>query len=100
MTDAPERIWAVHGLGEILSFNTYDNGGTEYIRADLHAALEAENAALREALRPFVDYVHDEYRVSGEYMLVPATLNGGGWFGAEDFRRAFAAFNRSKSDEG
>jgi len=34
-SEAPERIWAVEGLTEVLSFNVYDNGGTEYTRADL-----------------------------------------------------------------
>lgn len=50
MSEAPERIWAVEGLSEVLSFNSYDQGGQEYIRADLYTAQQAEIARLREAL--------------------------------------------------
>jgi len=46
--DAPERIWAVYGWSEVLSFNVYYNGGTEYIRAD-HAQAEKE-AAVKAAV--------------------------------------------------
>jgi len=35
MSDAPERIWAVQGIDGVISFNDYDNGQQEYIRADL-----------------------------------------------------------------
>lgn len=56
------------------------------------AATEARLEKAREALRPFVEYVHDDYRKgNGRYVLVPAPAYGGGWIGAEDLRRASAA---------
>jgi hypothetical protein len=53
MSEAPRKIWAVDGVAEVLSFNVYDNGGTEYIRADIaqaekEAAVAAERAACAE----------------------------------------------------
>jgi len=55
-------------------------------------AAEAERDRLRKALRPFVEYVHDDLRAgSGTYTFVPAYSTGGGWIGAEDLRRARAA---------
>lgn len=49
MSEALEKIWAVEGLCEILSFNTYDNGGTEYTLTNV--AEQAERKAWNEALR-------------------------------------------------
>lgn len=62
MTDAPERIWACAGKR---GGNRYWVGPGElyqaahevgpYVRADLHAAALAREAALREALQAIVD---------------------------------------------
>lgn len=64
MTDAPERIWACAGKR---GGNRYWVGPGElyqaahevgpYVRADLHAAALAREAALREALRDTLDFV-------------------------------------------
>lgn len=54
MTDAPKRIWAgrwPHG-GRAWRDTPAVHIETAYIRADLVAALEAENQRLREALDP------------------------------------------------
>ena len=49
----------------------------------------AEIERLREALRPFVEYVPDDMREGkGVYRLEPCDGVGGGWFHAGDFRRA------------
>jgi hypothetical protein len=54
--------------------------------------LRAENERLRAALKPFVLYVHDDYRRGeGRYVLASVAVIGGkgdGWLEAEDFRRA------------
>lgn len=61
MADAPERIWAkIHGAStDVMSgqrgllgawHECQREGHTSYIRADLAAAMEAENQRLREAL--------------------------------------------------
>lgn len=47
--DAPERIW-ISGDGTWDAPYTDDADATAYVRADLHDALMAENARLREAL--------------------------------------------------
>lgn len=53
---------------------------------------EAENEQLREALRPFVEYAPAGCFVgSRRYTPVNVSRDGGGWIGAEDFRRARAA---------
>lgn len=39
MTNAPKRIWGVSGIAGFVSANDYDNGDTEYHRADLSADL-------------------------------------------------------------
>lgn len=60
MSEAPERIWAtVNGASKqipsmeiilIGGWSEKDDKGTEFVRADLHDALEAENALLREVM--------------------------------------------------
>ena len=65
---APERIWAVSGVSGIISFNDYDNGDQEYVRADIASteadALRVECEILRiekhadaEAIQSLVDDV-------------------------------------------
>ena len=62
----------------------------------LHSEAEAEldrlrdeNRRLSEALRPFVEYVNDDFRERpGRYVLTPTAGHGGGWIGAEDLRFA------------
>lgn len=54
-------------------------------------ALQAKLAKAVEALRPFVDYVHDEYRdanPNAKFVLTPWYMGGGGWIGVEDLIRA------------
>ena len=81
MTDAPDRIWAnitVRGDGKPLAgeWNHCDVGSdddTPYIRDDIHAALEAENARLREAIlnrlniTVLLAHMLDDDAVSAEY---------------------------------
>ncbi len=74
MSDAPERIWAVHGLDEILSFNTYNQGGTEYIRADVHATLQSQLDTAAEALEKIATYESLAPGVDAEDAL--ATIKG------------------------
>jgi len=53
MSDAPERIWADEGFGPYQKYGNFGEwfdspkGETEYIRADIHKALEADNKRLR-----------------------------------------------------
>lgn len=59
MVDAPERIWAgrwPHG-GRAWRDAPAVHIKTEYIRADLVEALEAENQRLRDALQRAYDHV-------------------------------------------
>jgi len=58
MSDAPEQIWAVMGLEGVISFNDYDNGEQQYLRADLVDALLA--AAVREGVKIGA---HPDYQV-------------------------------------
>ena len=67
-TDAPERIWAMpietvsnepSWIDEIEvshpdSYCGHDETGTEYVRADIHDAAQAEIAKLREALTAMI----------------------------------------------
>ena len=59
MTDAPERIWRVkpmipddyqHGMASWPDSYQAGTGATEYVRADIHAALEAEMDRYKAAL--------------------------------------------------
>ena len=70
MGDAPERIWRNsppyprrsayhHGLVSWAAREHADEDATEYVRADLHAALTAERDALREALEAIQQYGRD-----------------------------------------
>lgn len=55
-------------------------------------ALRADVERLRRALRPFVEFVHDDFRKgNAAYVLTPCDGRGGGWIGAEDLRNARAA---------
>jgi len=65
MTDAPERIWRVKpsmkrgyvdGLASWPTAQDAGDGATGYVRDDIYAALEADNARMREVLRPFAEY--------------------------------------------
>lgn len=52
---APERIWAWDDIDTHFRDKSWvqcdaGTGSVEYVRADLHAALQAENERLREAL--------------------------------------------------
>lgn len=55
---APDRIWLCRhqfmGCVHEVDFHE-DPDGTPYIRSDLHAALQAENERLREALESIRD---------------------------------------------
>lgn len=54
---------------------------------------------LREALRPFVEYVHDDLRKGDHrYKFVRTVEMGGGWIASEDFRRASAAIKGGDND--
>ena len=50
MSDAPERIWARDDGSFIMAFDYRENGATEYIRADLHAAAIARAERAEAAL--------------------------------------------------
>lgn len=71
MADAPEKIWAVEGLSEILSFNTYDNGGLSYTRTDAAAdRIEELNNHCRDLeaklAKAVVSLENGERLISGE----------------------------------
>ena len=69
-----------------------------YNREQAEAA-ERELEKAREALRPFVKYTHEKYfEGDGVYVLKKANpvVVGGGWYGAEDFRRARAVLEPKK----
>ena len=77
MNTAPERICAAHGL----CWNTPNEGhpaSTEYVRADLYTALQADNARLREALQRIVAMDQD-YMKCRRYTdeIARAALSGG-----------------------
>ena len=64
------------------------------------AAAEAEVKRMREAIRPFVEYVHDDTRKGDHrYKLVRTVELGGGWIAAEDLRRARAALKETSHDQ-
>lgn len=53
--------------------------------------LKANLAKAVDALRPFVDYINEEYRnanPNAKFVLEPWHMGGGGWIGAEDLVRA------------
>ena len=50
MADAPERIRVAQDADGFWTCREAVSGSQEYVRADLYAALEAENERLREAL--------------------------------------------------
>lgn len=58
------------------------------------ARKDAEIERLRAALRPFVEYVHDDFRTGTRVwaLMEVHAGDGGGWIGAEDLRRARAAY--------
>lgn len=72
MVDVPERIWIEHGedcpyFYEESELTEVGSPVTEYVRADLYAALEAklaalsaENERLREALADLCDWIEHE----------------------------------------
>lgn len=63
------------------------------------AAADAEVKRLREAIRPFVEYVHDDTRKGDyRYKFVRTVDLGGGWIAAEDLRRARAALKETSHD--
>ena len=54
---------------------------------------------LKNALRPFVEYVHDDLRRGkATYELVAVDRHGGGLIGAEDLRRARVALKETGHD--
>jgi len=62
--------------------------------ADLLRRLARELDGLTEALRPFVVYVHDDFRRgNGQYVLIARHRASDGWIGAEDLRAAKQAFD-------
>lgn len=60
MSNAPKRIWAVEGVGEVLSFNTYNQGGTEYVRADLVQQLKNRIIELEETISGRYEQMEEE----------------------------------------
>ena len=85
-----------------------DTDTVEYIRADLHQKaldrieeLETNVEWLREALRPFVVYVHDDLREGNmAYELRPTIINNNNLIVAGDFRNAKRAFAQTSAQEG
>ena len=66
-----------------------DNAETILSLLDALAASEAKLEKAREALRPFVVYVHDDVRNSTDaFKLIRSRENGGGKLFAENFRLA------------
>lgn len=70
-----------------------EQGGKDYCNImDQRDALHVYAKKLEAALRPFVEYVHDDFRRGkATYELVATDRAGGGLIGAEDLRRARAA---------
>ena len=70
-----------------------EQGGKDYCNMmDQRDALHVYAKKLEAALRPFVEYVHDDFRRGkATYELVATDRAGGGLIGAEDLRRARAA---------
>ena len=70
-----------------------EQGGKDYCNMmDQRDALHVYAKKLEAALRPFVEYVHDDFRRgNATYELVATDRAGGGLIGAEDLRRARAA---------
>ena len=70
-----------------------DQGAKDYCTLmDRRDALAVHVKKLELALRPFVEYVHDDFRRGkATYELVATDRAGGGLIGAEDLRRARAA---------
>lgn len=70
-----------------------EQGGKDYCNMmDQRDAQHVYAKKLEAALRPFVEYVHDDFRRGkATYELVATDRAGGGLIGAEDLRRARAA---------
>ena len=70
-----------------------EQGGKDYCNMmDQRDALHVYAKKLEAALRPFVEYVHDDFRRGkATYELVATDRAGGGLIGAEDLCRARAA---------
>lgn len=82
MTQTPERIWAWYFVPEKQDDvikggwdDVHDRKSDEYVRADLHAALEVENARLREGLEE-IDMRGKQYAADELADMARAVLDG------------------------